>query len=123
MQNPLFFDARPALCAAQALAGGERVTFSQAVFATLWSGGFKPDHPGWVEEIMERHGLPAAWARPKADTALMRQLLHSTETACRAGAFGAPTFVLHGAGRPQLFWGVDRMDFLARAIEGVNREQ
>jgi len=47
----------------------------------------------------------------------MAELLENTETAYKAGAFGAPAFILKGTGKPQLFWGVDRMDFLARTIE------
>ncbi len=116
MQSPPFFDARPALCAAQALADDARASFSQAVFAALWSGSMAPDHAGWVAEILATSGLPVAWAHPADPDRCMSELYATTDTAHRAGAFGVPTFVLHGAGKPQLFWGVDRLDFLQRAI-------
>ncbi len=114
MQRPAFFDARPALVAAQALAGDARERFSRAVFEALWGEGHRPEGD-WVAEILARRGLPAGWARPDDPEARMRALRDNTAAALRAGAFGAPSFVLRGAGRPQLFWGVDRMDFLARA--------
>jgi len=44
------------------------------------------------------------------------QLLdETTAEALDAGAFGVPTFVLHKGKRRELFFGVDHMDFLARA--------
>jgi len=44
----------------------------------------------------------------------------NTRTALKAGAFGVPTFVLHPPkGRSELFFGVDHMDFLARACQGL----
>jgi len=117
MQKPVFFDARPALVAAQALNGTDREQFSIAVFDALWSGNIKPDHDGWVEEVMHQSNLPGEWATPDNPEQRMAELRENTETAYKAGAFGAPTFILKGTGKPQLFWGVDRMDFLAQAIE------
>jgi len=117
MQKPVFFDARPALIAVQALNGKERERFSIAMFNALWTGNVKPDHDGWVKSVMEQAGLPAGWGKPDNPEQHMAELHENTETAYKAGAFGAPTFILKGAGKPQLFWGVDRMDFLAHSIE------
>jgi len=121
MQKPVFFDARPALIAAQALSGTDRETFSIAVFDTLWSRNIRPDHDGWVGEIMAQNDLPSPWATPDNPEQIMIKLRENTEAAYKAGAFGAPTFVLRGAGKPQLFWGVDRMDFLAQAIDASTK--
>lgn len=117
MQNPPFFDARPALMAAQALGGNDRERFSLTVFNALWSGVMKPDHDSWLRQILAAAGLPEAWAVPKGQDVLMAQLRENTRAAFQAGAFGAPSFVLRGAGKPRLFWGVDRMDFLGRAVD------
>jgi len=117
MQKPVFFDARPALVAAQALNGTDRERFSIAVFDALWSGNIKPDHDGWVEEVMHQSNLPGEWATPDDPDQCMAALRENTKAVYKAGAFGAPTFILKGTGKPQLFWGVDRMDFLAHSIE------
>ncbi|NOZ09453.1 MAG: 2-hydroxychromene-2-carboxylate isomerase [Gammaproteobacteria bacterium] len=116
MQNPSFFDSRPALLGAQALNNGKRSSFSLEVFKGLWSGGVQPDHPRWLDEIMTDHKLPIEWAQPEHPDQLMAELKDSTVTAYRLGAFGAPTFLLYCGAKPELFWGVDRMDFLSHAI-------
>jgi len=121
MQKPVFFDARPALIAAQALNGTDRERFSIAIFNALWSGNIKPDHDGWVENVMVQAGLPAVWANPVNPEQRISELRENTKNAYRAGAFGAPTFVLRGVGKPQLFWGVDRMNCLSRTIEASGK--
>jgi glutathione S-transferase kappa 1 len=121
MQRPAFFDTGPALLAAQALEGQARIDLSVAVFDALWADGLKPTGE-WVSEIVRRCGLPPDWARPCAVDAAQAGLEASTRAAFRAGAFGVPAFVLRGAGRPLLFWGVDRMGMLAAAIAAARGE-
>jgi len=103
MQKPIFFDARPALIAAQALNGTDRERFSIAVFDALWSGNIKPDHDGWVEEVMQQSGLPGEWGTPDNPEQCMTELRENTKTAYKAGAFGAPTFI-PGAWTGWIFW-------------------
>jgi len=43
------------------------------------------------------------------------RLDENTEMALKAGAFGVPTFILQGQGRAEMFFGMDHMEFLARA--------
>lgn len=46
-------------------------------------------------------------------------LLEATRAAQAAGVFGVPTFVVHPPGRaPLLYWGVDRLEWAARAAAG-----
>ncbi len=116
MIKPGAFDARPALNIASALEPSDRAEFSQAVFNTLWSGQVSVRQNDWLEQIFSLHKLPRQWldlAGEKTSPALEKK----TERALNAGAFGAPAFVLRGKGKPQLFWGVDRMDFLERAVQ------
>ena len=116
MIKPGAFDARPALNIASALEPSDRAEFSQAVFNTLWSGQVDVRQNDWLAQIFELRKLPRQWldlAQEKTSPALEMQ----TEQALNAGAFGAPAFVLRGKGKPQLFWGVDRMDFLERALQ------
>jgi 2-hydroxychromene-2-carboxylate isomerase len=71
---------------------------------------------GWLDDIFEQRKLPQAWkglghAQSKAE------LDENTQQALKAGAFGVPTFTLHDDARVQMLFGVDRMDFLARACD------
>jgi len=115
MITPGAFDARPALNIASALEPHDRAGFSRTVFDALWSGQVNVKQDDWLQRIFAVRELPHEWlalAGEKTSPALEAQ----TEAALKAGAFGAPTFLLHGEGKPQMFWGVDRMDFLERAI-------
>ncbi len=115
MITPGAFDARPALNIASELTPEQRADFSQTAFNTIWSGQINVRKPDWLEQLFTLNGYPEEWlalACEKTSPALEAQ----TEAALKAGAFGAPTFILRGAGKPQMFWGVDRMDFLERAI-------
>ncbi|MCA9700321.1 MAG: DsbA family protein, partial [Myxococcales bacterium] len=47
-------------------------------------------------------------------------LRQSTDDAVAAGVFGAPAFVVHGEGEPQLFWGSDRFELALRAASGLS---
>lgn len=66
-----------------------------------------------VLDVAARHGVTAAEAELwcQADEA-DRLLTQNTEAAAAAGAFGAPTYVAGG----ELFWGQDRLDFLAEHL-------
>jgi 2-hydroxychromene-2-carboxylate isomerase len=115
MIRPGTFDSRPALRIAAALENEERVQFCQGVFTALWSGSVDPRREEWLEEIFKQQSLPGSWISLCNDV-----LDENSEAAMKAGAFGVPTFVLHGSEsdkkrRPEMFFGIDHMDFLARA--------
>jgi 2-hydroxychromene-2-carboxylate isomerase len=115
--KPGAFDSRQALWAASVLTDDDSATFAATVFDLMWSGQIDPTQDGWLAKIVDMGGLPSEWLSFD-ETAARQALEQNTQEALDAGAFGAPSFVLHGAaGRPPLFWGVDRLDFLARAIE------
>ncbi|MCF7820981.1 MAG: 2-hydroxychromene-2-carboxylate isomerase [Mariprofundaceae bacterium] len=115
MIRPGSFDSRPALRIAAALKDQERARFCLGVFTALWSGSVDPGREGWLEEVFKQQSLPGSWISLCNDV-----LDENSEAAIKAGAFGAPTFVLHGGRsdkkrRPEMFFGIDHMDFLARA--------
>jgi len=111
MHRPGSFDSRPAMRAALALQGKQRARFSMAVFDAIWSGAVDPKQDGWLQQVVVLHKLPPAWLSGQVD-----RLNELTRQALKAGAFGAPTFFLHRKqGRPEMFFGLDHMDFLARA--------
>jgi glutathione S-transferase kappa 1 len=117
MQHPPFFETGPALLAALAREGEERRRFSQAVFRALWTGTVRVGDSGdWLTPAIAAASLPRQWAQAGATPALREALERNTGQASRDGAFGVPTFVLRAGGRRELFFGVDRIDFLADAL-------
>ncbi len=116
MIRPGTFDSQPALYIALGLEGEDRVKYCKAVFEAIWSGNVDMRSEHWLDDIFAHKKLPQAW-RNIAHEQSKQQLNAYTEQALKAGAFGVPSFVLHGDVRPQLFFGVDRMDFLSRACQ------
>lgn len=112
MIKPGTFDSRPAMRIAMALEGEERALFAQAVFNSIWSGEIDPCTEAWLNQVVAAHKLPADWLALASD-----KLDDNTEAALKAGAFGVPTFILHSGQRREIFFGIDHMDFLARACE------
>jgi len=113
MIRPGTFDSRPVLRIAGALHGNDRTTFSLAVFESIWSGAIDPTEPDWLEQLVSLKGLPAEWLQHQNE-----DFEANTHAALKAGAFGVPSFVLKKeGGRPELFFGVDHMDFLSRACD------
>ena len=112
MIRPGTFDSRPALRIAAALDNSDRQQFSIGLFDALWSGEVDPREAEWLDRAFELKGFPVEWRARSLDS-----LDENTATALKTGAFGVPTFVLHGEGRPEIFFGVDHMDFLARACQ------
>ncbi|MDX8389909.1 MAG: 2-hydroxychromene-2-carboxylate isomerase [Mariprofundaceae bacterium] len=113
--KPGAFDSRPALYIACMLNGGMREKFSFQLFQHLWSGDIDPRKKEWLPHFIEVCSLPTSWLAYDHDAAV-NQLLENTDLALKTGIFGAPTFILHTTGRPEMFFGVDRMDFLERAL-------
>jgi len=114
MIRPGSFDSRAALRISCALEGKDRAEFSLAVFDALWSGSVDPGNQQWLQHIFELKGLPQQWLK-QADEGFESNTL----AALKAGAFGVPTFVLHprSGRRSELLFGIDHMDFLARACK------
>lgn len=112
MIRPGTFDSRPALRIAASLEGEDRVKFCMAVFTSLWAGLVDFKQEDWLDEVFRQQALPQSWRQLNHDI-----LDENTQQALKAGAFGVPTFVLKSELRPQLFFGMDHLDFLARACD------
>ncbi|GAV21465.1 2-hydroxychromene-2-carboxylate isomerase [Mariprofundus micogutta] len=113
MIRPGTFDSRPALRIAGELQGKQRQEFCLAVFDSLWSGAVDPRKEDWLQQIFEIKHLPQDWG-----TRHNENFEPNTHAALKAGAFGVPSFILHRpTGRSELFFGIDHMDFLARACQ------
>ncbi len=115
MIRPGSFDSRPALRVAGALPQAERSVFGMAVFNALWRGQVDVSRDDWLAQIFALNHLPGHWLKQQNEG-----FERYTRQALEAGAFGAPTFILHAPGRrPEMFFGVDHMDFLARACDAL----
>ena len=112
LYRPGAFDSRPALYVACSLPEEARERFTLAVFQAIYSGRTDPREDNWLGDVVHDEGLPQAWLNilngEKAKSA-EDQLQQHTEAALHAGAFGAPSFVVHLGGRSELFFGVDHM--------------
>jgi 2-hydroxychromene-2-carboxylate isomerase len=115
MIRPGAFDSRPALRIAAALQGRDRSNFCLQVFECLWSGEVDPTSENWLDQVCQIRQLPADYRKLCSES-----FEDHTHAAFRTGAFGVPTFILENGGRPQMFFGIDHMDFLGRACQQAN---
>jgi 2-hydroxychromene-2-carboxylate isomerase len=118
MIRPGVFDSRPALRIAAALQGRERSTFCHQAFECLWSGEVDPINENWLDQLFRARHLPAEYKRLQSES-----FEDNASAAFRAGAFGVPTFILDAGGRPQIFFGMDHMDFLGDACRQINTKK
>lgn len=105
--KPGSFDSRPALYIAAALQAEERAGFCQSIFNALWSGQVDPRQDNWLKSFTSSQGLPFACPDQGRDN-----LDNYTQAVLQAGAFGVPTFIVYGKGRPEMFFGLDHMDLI-----------
>jgi len=118
---PGSFDSRPALGLACALHDEHRLSFAISLFNHLWSGKIDVKQDGWLEKYLEQYGSHAEW-QSVSNEAMMENLQENTMQAFAAGAFGAPTFVLHYKKRRELFFGLDHMSDLQDRCNELREE-
>jgi 2-hydroxychromene-2-carboxylate isomerase len=120
--KPGSFDSRPALAACQGLNNQDREIFSSAIFKALWADRINYLEEDWLARVLTAAGLPSEWTFSDTYSQQMDEVNSKTAAIYKDGAFGVPTFFLRGAGRTQMFWGIDRLDFLVKATEkALNR--
>ncbi|MDQ6988020.1 MAG: DsbA family protein [Mariprofundaceae bacterium] len=116
---PGTFDSRNAMYVACMLNNEDRQRFCLTVLKNIWSGDVAVSNPDWLRDIVVKEKLPEKWLLYNTETA-KNMLRANTDRAFAAGAFGAPSFVLHKSGRRELFFGVDHMPDLAAACAAKN---
>lgn len=102
---------------ASAEAGLDPLLIAEAIGRGLWIEEHNPTDRGDLVVILENAGAPdgeALIARGE-EPDIERQLARNAEWALAAGAFGFPWYVF----RDEPFWGQDRLDFLADAVEAA----
>ena len=96
--------ARLITAAAMALAG--------AVLAACWREERDIASDATLAELLEECDLPAERLAESRGADTQARYDAHTQAALDAGVFGAPTYVIDG----ELFWGQDRLDFVARKL-------
>ena len=91
---------------------GER--YCREVFAAYWGEGRDVSQLDVLATVIAKVGLdPAPTLREAQAPEVKEALRQETADAVGLGIFGAPTFVFAG----DLYWGHDRMDLLAHALQ------
>ncbi|MDX2089998.1 MAG: 2-hydroxychromene-2-carboxylate isomerase [Kofleriaceae bacterium] len=101
------------LAAAHGFETGVRVAI--ALGRAMWAEQRDLEDQATLRAVLAAAGVPGAWADRTSEPALKQALIEATGEAKQAGVFGVPTFVVD---KKHLFWGQDRLDFVARALGG-----
>jgi carboxymethylenebutenolidase len=116
--QPAFFPvdgtAATKLVVATALAHGDAAALDLAgrVGRAIWVEQRNVADAAVLDALLAEAGLPAA-LRAQADAPeVAARFAADTQRALDAGVFGAPSYVVDG----EIFWGQDRLDFLARKL-------
>jgi 2-hydroxychromene-2-carboxylate isomerase len=115
--HPRFFptdESRAAgMVLAHKLAGGDAGALSGAFLRAVWAEERDLADPATLEVIADEQGLDGASLLADAETEPVAAAYEAnTAAAIEQGIFGVPTFVVGD----QLYWGQDRLDFVARAL-------
>ena len=102
---------------ALALDEAARPDFCRAVYRAQFGEGRNIAERATLADILQTLGHhPASVLEPAAEAPIKARLKLETETAQRAGVFGAPSFIAEDG---ELFWGNDRLEeALVWAVEG-----
>lgn len=87
--------------------------FTDAVLAAVWAEDRNIADTAVQAALLAECGLSADRQAEALAPAVQARYEANTQQAIDAGVFGAPSYVLNG----EIFWGQDRVDFLARALE------
>jgi 2-hydroxychromene-2-carboxylate isomerase len=101
------------ILAADVIDPSRALAFCEAVGRALWADERDPSDASTLAALAAGCGLDAgALGSRAAAPDIAESYDAATRQAIDAGVFGAPTYVVDG----ELFWGQDRLDFLARKL-------
>ncbi|MGV8841799.1 MAG: 2-hydroxychromene-2-carboxylate isomerase [Pseudomonas sp.] len=88
--------------------------YVKTVFEAIWVQQKNLGNADVVAEVLRGAGLnPVEFEQLISDEAVKQRLKNNTEEAIRRGVFGAPTFFVDD---DEMFFGQDRLDFVAEAL-------
>ena len=116
--EPRYFPATEGLAACMVIAareaGADAAGLSNAILRAVWAEQRDIADRETLAAICAENGHDGAALTAAAETdAIAAIYAADTGEAIARGVFGAPTYVFEG----ELFWGQDRLDFLARALD------
>jgi 2-hydroxychromene-2-carboxylate isomerase len=95
------------------LRGQDFDKYAQTIFHAMWAEPRNLGDPQELAAVLRQAGFDAdAFLSLVNDPAVKEQLKQNTEEAVARGVFGAPTFFVGD----EMFWGQDRLDFVAEAL-------
>lgn len=112
LSKPASHPRRTVLALRAAMASSDLPAATHALFDAYWGRGEDLEDAAVVQAALEHAGLPGAELVAKAHEQ-KAPLTAATREAFEAGIFGVPTFRVDN----ELFWGQDRLDFVARALD------
>lgn len=108
---------RTVLALRAAIATGALARATRALFDAYWLRGEDLEDASRVEAVLDAAGLEGRKSVAAASTdAIKDELRTRTERAVALGIFGAPSFRVTGPRGSELFYGRDRLAFVARAL-------
>lgn len=119
--QPAFFpvdgSAATLLVVATALAHGSpaALDLSGRIGRAIWVEQRNVADPAVLDALLAEAGLPATLRAHAASPEVAARFAADTHRAMDAGVFGAPSYVVDG----EVFWGQDRLDFLARRLRAA----
>jgi carboxymethylenebutenolidase len=115
--HPKHFPVDEALAARMTIAhrqrGGDIAAFSQAMMTAVWAEERDLADRATLLQIAREQGADGpTLLGSEEDPVVQQEYDANTRAAIDQGVFGVPTCVIAG----ELFWGQDRLDFVARAL-------
>jgi len=89
------------------------MALSGAVLRAVWVEDRNIADPGHLAQLLAALKLPARRLDDAHSQAVHERYEADSQQAIDAGVFGAPSYVIDG----ELFWGQDRLDFVARRLQ------
>jgi 2-hydroxychromene-2-carboxylate isomerase len=97
----------------QALGPMAALDLAGRVGRAIWAEERNAADPAVLQALVAEAGLPPTVLEAAGSAAVAEAYAGYTQQAIDAGVFGAPSYVVDG----EIFWGQDRLDFLARRLK------
>ncbi len=88
-----------------------------ATLAAVWAQERNIADDEVLAALLQEQGLPRQRLADSQQEAVQERYQARTRDAIELGVFGSPTYVVDG----EMFWGQDRLDFLARKLQAAAR--
>jgi 2-hydroxychromene-2-carboxylate isomerase len=93
------------------------VTYAGKVLAGVWADQRDIASEATLKAMLAECGLPESRYEESQEPSIQALYDADTQSAIDANVFGSPSYVVtDSAGKSELFWGQDRLDFVERAL-------